>query len=257
MKTFIHNFKTPLRCGRLLHLLKTGLSDWPSLFSSSEYLLPLSLVVKKTTLSLKSSALASQAVAIPAAVTANLKAWCLHGRIYLAMLLFCASPLGFTIHTHFDRKVIYPWMGFIENWFHLFNMIGPYIFCLLISTGFCLMIPPKQKTFKVFKWGLNVTLTRIAYIPIGVTIAKICWLCMTSSNEDFWAIPNYSFFIVGLMVGYIMYRIIEYMTWRKYHAFDGLVASIEGLYQIDIDEDLRREKIKPLLQELKEFHLKY
>lgn len=256
MKTFIH-FKTPLRCAKLFHSLKIGLSDWPSLFSFSEHLLPLSLVARKMSSSLNHFALASPVAAFLAAVAATMKAWCLNGRIYIALLLFCASPLGFTVHTYFDRAVIYHWMGFIENWFHLFNMIGPYIFSLMVSMGFCLMIPPKQKTFKVFKWGLNVTLTRIAYIPIGLIIAKICWLCMTTSNEDFWAIPNYSFFIAGFMVGYVVYRILEYMTWRKYHAFDGLVATIEGLYKIDLEEDVRREKVLPLLRELKEFHAKY
>lgn len=201
--------------------------------------------------------LVNPVVAFLALIQAVVKSAILNNRIYLAFVLFCLSPFAFTLHVPFDRDIKYGWMGFIENWFHLFNLIGPYLFCLVVLLGVCLLIHPKQKTFKVFKWSLQVQMIRMLFIPIGITIAKIIWLCSVSSNDDFWSIPNWAFFLVGLFIGYIFYRVVEYFTWRKYHAFDALVASIEGLYKIDLDEKDRHERVKPLIQELKYFHSKY
>lgn len=235
---------------------KTGLSGWQSLLSFSEPLYSLTAQMKSSLLPIV-RALASPVVASLVWTQSLVKSTMLNGRIYLSLAIFCASPFGFSIHTYFDRKIVYESMGFIENWFHLFNMIGPYIFALMISIGFCLMIPPKQKTFKAFRFSLKVTLTRIASIPVGLIVAKIIWLCCVTSNDDFFTIPNWSFFIGGFLIGYVIYSIVEYLTWRKYHAFDGLVATIEGLYLIEISEDVRKEKVLPLLRELKEFHSKY
>jgi hypothetical protein len=236
---------------------KTGLSDWPSLLSFSEPLYYLIAAIRKSNLFSTIRVLASPALASLVWMQSLVKSTMLNGRIYLALVLFCASPFGFSLHTFFERKVVYESMGFIENWFHLFNMIGPYIFALMVSVGFCLMIPPKQKTVKAFRFSLKITLTRIASIPVGLIVSKIIWLCCVTSNDDFFTIPNWSFFIGGFLIGYVIYSIVEYLTWRKYHAFDGLVATIEGLYQIEISEDVRKEKVLPLLRELKEFHSKY
>lgn len=255
MKTLILKLTKPL-CARLLHYLKTGLSDWPSLLSSSEYLLPLSLLVKRMNLSL--CVPASKALAFLAMIQGMVKSRLLNGRIYLSLLIFGVSPFAACIHMRFERKVVVPELAaYHGNYFHLFNLLGPYLFCLVVLIGVCLLIPPKQKTFKVFKRSLNIQLSRIMAIPIGLTIAKLIWLYYTKSNEDFWSIPNWSYFGVGLGVGYISYLLIEWLTWRKYHAFDGIIATIEGLYQIDIPEEVRIEKVRPLLKELKEFHSKY
>lgn len=252
MKTL--KLKIPLRCTKLSHWLKTGLSDWPSLLSSSELLLPLSLLVKR--MSLNRSVLVSKAHAFLATIQGVMESRLLNGRIFIALTIFCASPLAACVHMLFDRKVNNPeW--YHGNYFHLFNLLGPYLFCLVVLIGICLLIPPKQKTFKVFKRSLDVQLSRIMSIPIGLTIAKLIWLYQTKSNEDFWSIPNWSYFMVGVFVGYVSYLLIEWLTWRKYHAFDGLLATIEGLYEIDLPDDVRREKVKPLLKELREFHSKY
>lgn len=253
MKTF-NNIKIPLRCTKLSHWLKTGLSDLPSLFSSSDLLLPLSLLVKR--MSLNRSALVNKVVAFLAMIQGMVKSRLLNGRIFIVLTLFGFSPFAACLHMLFDRKqVVAGW--YHGNYFHLLNLLGPYLFFLVVLIGICLLIPPKQKTFKVFKKSLDIQLSRIMFIPIGITIAKLIWLYNTKSNEDFWSIPNWSYFGVGLFVGYISYLLIEWLTWRKYHAFDGLVASILGLYEIDISEEIRREKVKPLLKELREFHSKY
>lgn len=254
MKTLTFFKRTKPLCERLSHWLKTGLSDWPSLLSSSELLLPLSFLVKRMNLS--RSVLANKAHASLAMIQGMMASRLLNGRIYLALVIFCASPFAACIHMLFNRKVnVEGW--YHGNYFHLFNLLGPYIFFLVVLIGICLLIPPKQKTFKVFKRSLNIQLSRIMAIPIGLCVAKLIWLYYTTSNEDFWSIPNWTYFGVGLGVGYVSYLLIEWLTWRKYHAFDGIIASIEGLYQIDLPEDVRMEKVRPLLKELREFHSKY
>lgn len=254
MKTFIHKFKFSLACVRSNHWLRTGVSDWPSLFSFSEHLLPLSFLVRR--MNLNRSVLVSKVRAFLATIQAVMESRLLNGRIYLALVIFCASPFAACIHMGFNRKAD-DIGGYHVNYFHLFNLLGPYFFCLVVLLGVCLLIPPKQKTFKVFKRSLNIQISRIMFLPIGFTISKLIWLYNTKSNEDFWSVPGWSYVMVGTFAGYISYLLIEWFTWRKYHAFDGIIASIEGLYQIDLPEDVRMAKVKPLLKELKEFHSKY
>lgn len=147
-------------------------------------------------------------------------------------------------------------MGFIENWFHLFNMIGPYLFCLVVLSGVCLLIPPRQHTFKVFKVSLPVQLTRMMTIPIGFCAAKILWLCSVESNDDFWTIPGWSFCVAGLAFGYSFYRAIEWLTWRKFHAYDGLIATLEGAMNAYLPPEIK-SKMEPLIHDLKQFNSKY
>lgn len=147
-------------------------------------------------------------------------------------------------------------MGFIQNWFHLFNLIGPYLFFFVVLCGVALLIPPQQKTFKVIKKSLQVQLTRMLCIPFGWTISKIAWLCLVDSNDDFFSVPAWTFLAGGLAVGYIFYRSIEYFTWRKYHGWDGLIATLENVNNAYLPENIR-EQIQPLLQDLKQFNLKY
>jgi len=149
-------------------------------------------------------------------------------------------------------------MGFIENWFHYFNLIGPYLWGLWVLFGVALLIPPFPKTFKAFKYSLKVQITRMLSIPIGIAIAKIVWLSMISSNDDMWSLPKIGFFTFSVIIGYALYRTIEYFTWRKFHAFDGIIASLEGLYKSEhIEEKEKRKIAEPLWKELKEFHSIY
>lgn len=260
MKTilFKHNKQQLLKWRSLKNYLDAGRRDWPSLFSSSEPIAQFMLLVQRSKLSLKNYALANKVAAFLATIQGLLKSTLLNDRIYSALVIFCFSPLAACIHMRFNRKEVVPGLAdYHENYFHLFNLLGPYIFCLVVLIGSCLLIPKRTKTFKVFKHSLNVQLSRIMFIPIGYTIAKLIWLYYTKSNEDFWSIPNWSYFAVGLFVGYIIYLLIEWLMWRKYHAFDGIIASIEGLYKIELPEEIRREKVLPLIKELKEFSTKY
>lgn len=195
--------------------------------------------------------------AVSLAWIATVKSTTQNNRQYIAFVIFCASPFAFSLHAMFDRKVVYEWMGFIQNWYHLLNLIGPYLWALVVLTGCSLLIVPTGKAFKIFKRPVKVHVNRLLSVPIGICIAKIIWLSTITSNEEFWALPNYGYFSIGIFIAYFYYRLLEYFTWRKFHAYDGIIASLEGLYNSDLDHETRREKGAPLWSELKGFQTKY
>lgn len=179
-------------------------------------------------------------------------------KVYVGLFLIVLSPFGACIHLFYDRKSEVAWlMDYHQNYFHLFNLLGAWIFSLIVFTGLFILLPPVQKTWKVYKYSLKVQLTRLLALPIGFVMSKIVWLIQTTSNEDFWSIPGWSYTIAGLCVGYVFIRSIDYFIWKQFHAFDALLASLEGLHQLDIPGEMLREKAAPLINELKQFHSKY
>lgn len=229
-----------------------------SLFSYSEPLQQLTFLVQRSRLNPNTTALVSKVVASLVTVKSLLKTRLLNDRIFLALVLFGAAPFAACIHLFFNRKEVVPQLAdYHENYFHLFNLLGPYLFCLVVLTGVSLLIPRKERTFKIFKRPLQVQLNRIIAIPFAFTISKLIWLYQTKSNEDFWSLPHWTYVAWSLLIGYVYYLLIEWLTWRKYHAFDGLLATLEGLYKIDLPEEVRREKALPLIKELKQFNSKY
>jgi hypothetical protein len=179
-------------------------------------------------------------------------------RTYLGWCLVGVSPAAACVHMWFDRnEKIADW--YHESYFHLFMLLGPYLFCLVVFIGIYLVIPPaKEKTIKVFKRTLHYQTTRLMAYPIGFAIGKIIWFIQTTSNEQYWDLPTVSIFAVGLALAYLTITQIDYWTWKKFHAFDGIVSSLNGLYDSPYIEN--RDKIelaKPYMKELKEFHSKY
>jgi hypothetical protein len=180
------------------------------------------------------------------------------GRIYVGLLLIVTSPLAACIHLLFDRSETVSWLAeYHQNYFHLFNVIGAWLFALVVCFGLFLILPPVVKTWKVFKYTLQVQVTRILSIPIGFVMGKIVWLVQTTSNEDYWSLPGWSYTIVGLGVGYMIIRSMDYFIWKQFHALDALLDSLAGLHQIDLPAEVLREKAAPLIQEIKQFHSRY
>lgn len=178
-------------------------------------------------------------------------------RVYLGWCLVGISPAAACVHMWMDRSVkIDGW--YHENYFHLFMLLGPYLFCLCVLLGIYLIIPPaKEKSIKVFKRTLRWQTNRLMSYPIGFVIGKLIWLTMTTSNEDYWSLPGASIFIVGFALAYLTLTQLDYWTWRKFHAFDGIVSTLEGLYNSTIDSKEKIELAKPYMKELKEFNSKY
>jgi hypothetical protein len=243
---------------RLKNYLVTGLPDW---YSHLSYLypgfLPLSPVTKRTFSPKKTYAHATLEAAFLALMT-TVKSTMLNRRQYAAFLIFCSSIWVFALHLPFDRHAKVEALGFLTNWFHLLNLISPYLWFLVILVGISFLIPPTGGTVKVFKRSAKVQFNRMMAVPLGICIAKIIWLCLIKSNEDFWSVPNWLYFTVGICIAYFFYRLLEYFAWRKFHAFDGIVASLEGLYKTEgIDSDVRKKLADPLWKDLREFHSKY
>jgi hypothetical protein len=180
------------------------------------------------------------------------------GRIYAGLLLIVTSPLAACIHMMFDKSDSVSWLvEYHQNYFHLFNLIGPWLFTLVVCFGLFLILPRVVKTWKVFKYTLQVQLTRILSIPIGFVSGKVVWLVQTTSNEDYWSLPGWSYTVVGVSVGYMIIRSMDYFIWKQFHALDALLDSLVGLHQIDIPAEALREKAAPIIQELKQFHSRY
>jgi hypothetical protein len=179
-------------------------------------------------------------------------------RTYLGWCLVGVSPAAACVHMWFDRnEKIEGW--YHESYFHLFMLLGPYLFCLVVLLGVYLIIPEqKENTIKVFKKSLRYQTTRLMAYPIGFCVGKLIWFYYTTSNEQYWNLPTLSFFAVGLAVAYLTLTQLDYWTWKKFHAFDGIVKSLEGLYNSPhLDSQTKIEKGKPYWKELREFHSKY
>lgn len=177
-------------------------------------------------------------------------------RTYVGWFLVGVSPLAACIYLLFDRSVkIEGW--YHENYFYMFMLLGPYLFFFVALTGIYMMIPVKLKTIKVYKWSILIQMTRVMSYPIGFCITKILWFIQTESNAEYWEFPTWHYCLVGLVFAYLTTFVIDYCTWRKFHALDGLIATANGLDKKEIPSEIRREHLPQYIKELVEFDSKY
>lgn len=181
----------------------------------------------------------------------------INNRIYVGVILVSiVAPLSACLNMLFDRKdKIEGW--FYDSYFNLFLVLGPYFFCLCIVTAAFLWIPPSSKRIKFSQRDIKFQITRLLSIPSGLIVAKIIWLINCTSNEDFDRLPSLAYLSIGLVIGYVIIRALDYLVWRQEHAMNALIDTLQGLYQIDIDSKEREAMSAPYWKELREFHSKY
>lgn len=182
----------------------------------------------------------------------------INNRIYAGLVMVSiVAPLSACVHMFLDKDAVVEGWYYYSN-FYLFLVLGPYFFCLSIITAAFLWIPPIEKRIKFSQKDIKFQLTRILAIPFGLIAGKILWLLQVTSHEEFHQLPSFLSVIAGLVIGYLIIRILDYLVWRQEHAMNALIDSLEGLFSIpDMDHKQRTELAKPYWQELRKFHSKY
>lgn len=202
------------------------------------------------------------AAQVPHAFLAWIKALAncaINNRIYAGLgLVVIVAPVSACIHMLPGMKELVSQDWFYKNYYNLYLVLGPYFFCLCIVMTAFLWIPPTVKRIKFSKKALSFQITRALSIPFGLIVGKIVWLIFCDSNEDFELLGNPLFFLGGVIISYIAFRVLEYSVWRQEHAMNAIINSLEGLYNTPgFTEEQRRELSAPYWKELREFHSKY
>lgn len=214
-----------------------------------------SAVVRSLT---QSRARAGQVGVALAWISPLIKSATINNRIYAGLVLVSiVAPLSSCVHLLFDKDVeIVGW--YYSSNFYLFLVLGPYFFCLSIVTAAFLWIPPSMKRIKFSQRNIQFQITRLLSIPFGLITGKIIWLLQVTSHEEFHQLPSLLSLVAGLVIGYVVMRILDYLIWRQEHAMNALIDSLEGLFNIpDMDPKQRTDLAKPYWDELRKFNSKY
>lgn len=183
----------------------------------------------------------------------------INGRIYAGLVLVgVVAPLSACIHMLPGMKDLVSADWYYECWYNLYLVLGPYFFSLCIVVAAFLWIPPKTKRIKFSQKSLSFQLTRLLSIPAGYIIGKIVWLILCDKDEDYEALGHWSMYVGGVVIGYVIIRVLDYLVWRQEHSMNALIDSLEGLYRrVEIDFKTRDEMAAPYWKELRQFHSKY
>jgi hypothetical protein len=217
MKTFIHNFKTPLRCGRTLSNLFFLLWQLPQ--HGSLYWL-----VMMRQLSLRWIALAYKEV--HAGLVALMMAATVNHRIYVGLvIMFVVAPLSYCWYALFDRALhIHGW--YHVNYFHLFFLIRFQIAFSVFLIGLYHFLPKEPRV-------------KILAIPLGFLFMSIAVNVMATSNADIWRIADLSLWAAGACLSMVIFYASDYLTHRKFHQADAFekrfdtIAQAEGMLPLD------------------------
>jgi hypothetical protein len=170
-----------------------------------------------------------------------------NARIYVGLgLMGVIAPLAACAYLLFDRgEVDSSWYHL--NYFHLLFLLGPHLFELFCLLGAFLLFPQGSKR------------AYLIAIPAGYVLAKIVWLISVTNNQEFWQVVPSSFVLGGIAISGVVLKIMNWLTWRQFHAVDSFEAKQKGLYQIA--NDLPAEKYRSMMQETLrnkyEFNSKY
>lgn len=209
----------------------------------------------------KSFAPVAQAALAIHARTKAVRSTIINNRIYAGLVLVViVAPLSACIHMLPGMKdnPVSVEVWFYQVWYNLFLVLGPYFFSMCIILAAFLWIQPVNKRIKFSQKPVSFQLTRALSIPFGYCIGKIIWLIFCDNNDDFERLGHWSFFAGGVVIGYVLFRMLDYLVWRQEHAMNALIDTLEGLYKAPNIEHEQRNKIAtPYWQELREFHSKY
>jgi hypothetical protein len=178
--------------------------------------------------------------ALKNSVTAN-------NRVFVGLgLMGVVSPLSACFYMLFDRGAEFPGWYHV-NYFHLFFLLGPHLFELFCLMGAFLLFPQGSKRAYVL------------IIPIGYIIAKIIWLILANSNQDFWAIVPMSIVLIGMLIGAVLLLMIDWFAHYKFHGIDSFNARFETLANgADlVDDNTFKRLFLQTMKAKREFYRKY
>lgn len=170
-----------------------------------------------------------------------------NARIYVGLAFVgMVTPLAACVYLLFDKSVR------IEGWYHannfyLFMLLGPYLAGLCLCVGVFLLFPQSAKRAYTL------------LVPVAYFIGKIIWLYYADSNDEFWSVPEWSYFAIGLLIGFVLLISIDFLAARKFHRADSYDKRLEGIF--NVADDLPADKVvsmfKTTWREKKEFSKQY
>lgn len=127
------------------------------------------------------------------------------------------SPLSACMYLLFDQSEDVAGWYHVNN-FYLFMLLGPYLASLFMTLGVFLLFP----NFSGRAYFL--------LIPCAYLIGKIMWLYTTTSNAEYWSVPHWSFFAVGILTSTVLLIALDWLTWRFFHRELAFEKRLELIY---------------------------
>lgn len=157
------------------------------------------------------------------------------------------APLSACLYMLFDWRVDKVAGWYHDNYFHFFLLLAPY-FCLM----FCL----------IGVWFLFPYRSKRAYaltIPAGVTMGKILWLSLVTSNTEFYSFVPASFIFYGGLISVFLFISLDWLSHRKFHREDAFKARMNKLCELadDFEDSKFKSMVKNVWREEKQFLKQY
>lgn len=158
-------------------------------------------------------------------------------RIYAGLgFVGIVTPLASCAYQLFDQGLI------VRDWYHinnfyLFMLLGPYLSGLALTIG----------VFLLFPTGVKRSFTLL--IPAAYFIGKIIWLYQTESNKEYWSVPSWSFFAVGLLISCVIFFLIEWFAHRQFHGKDSFNARVKSLGNVVDEEAISDAKFRSMFRQ--------
>lgn len=244
MKALTKHFfnKQPLRCeNRLSESLR--LSSWPSVHG-----LFIHVRMMKLRMFLNNRlvpALREVRVGLAALLLALVSK--VNTRIFVGLgLMGVVAPLSACFYLLFNRVDYVPGWYHV-NYFHLFFLLGPHLLLFFCLLGAFLLFPEGCKR------GYMLA------IPTGFNVAKIIWLIMATSNQDFWAVVPSSLILIGALISVVLFVCLDWLAYNKFHREDAFDARFDKLCELadEFDDAKFKSMIKTVWREKKAFQKQF
>lgn len=184
-------------------------------------------------------------LSLSAGLRAQTKALTLNSRIAIAIALMAvAAPAAYTAFLLFPAKPINP-QWFYLNWHYYLLTIGPHLYILTTLTGVFLLFPAHSKR------------AYFLLLPAGTIAAQIINLSAATSNADINHVMEWYTFLLGIGITTILFIMADWLTHRKFHEYDALMARAKGVIDSNLDKDEKLKHLKTVFEDLRKFHGKY
>jgi hypothetical protein len=167
-----------------------------------------------------------------------------NNRVFIGgVFMFGVAPLFYMAHLFLDQNVVLE--GFYYRapyfWFYTNREEFGIVFML---TGFFLIAPTR--------WGFRYLL-----IPfIAAALTEIVYQSFfIDSWDDFYVTPSWEVYSVIALSLFPVYKVINYLVFRKYHTKDGNTARIIGIIKLkDLSAEQRMIQLEKLVNESENFN---
>lgn len=136
-------------------------------------------------------------------------------------IMLVAAPLASVCYQFFPLHPIDKTWYYLNMYYFLLTL-APDLSFLLYVTGLFLIFSTSKRAYFLI-------------IPAGYHIAKIIWLVTVSSNEDFYRIVPFSFFVLGGLLASVWLFTFDFLMKLHFHTITRSLNAQDGITQLNID----------------------